>query len=262
LLQPFVGAAILAGQWTWLLLPALLLVVLGFMLKEPLVVLARQRWVWMTPNPRTATARRWLVVEFLALSACLVVLAGSVPLIPLAVLAAVALLLTVLAVWFTVRNWQRSVTLQLCSAAGLSTSALLVTLLTHEGFPVWIWQFWALLTVHAAAAILIVHERLRRIAARKASATNASTHPQGIGRGVAFVPLALVLAAAISVVLSPVSLWAPLLCSAAFVAWEQFRFVRPQGLDEALRNVGFRTLGASIAHLCVTLVILWPSARL
>ena len=69
LLQPFVAAAILAGFWHWLLLPTLALVLLGFLLKEPLVVLARQRWVWRSPDQQTPVAWRWLAVVPLTLVA-------------------------------------------------------------------------------------------------------------------------------------------------------------------------------------------------
>src|SRR5690606_7736680 len=83
LLQPFVAAVVLARFWDWRLFPALALVVLGFILKDPLVVLARQRWVWRTRNPQSPVAVRWLVYELVAIGICLVPLLPSTPWVPL-----------------------------------------------------------------------------------------------------------------------------------------------------------------------------------
>ena len=70
LLQPFAAAAVVAAEWTPALGAALGAMLAVFLAREPLLVLARQRWVWREPRPETARARRWLSVELAAAAAC------------------------------------------------------------------------------------------------------------------------------------------------------------------------------------------------
>ncbi|MCW5962865.1 MAG: YwiC-like family protein [Bryobacterales bacterium] len=261
LLQPFLAASVLAGFWSWTLAPALLLVVLGFMVKEPLVVLARQRWVWRGANPQTPRAMRWLVIEFAGILACLGVLVRVVPATHLIALTSIAILLTMTAVWFTVTNRQRSVMLQLLSAAGLSTSALLVVLLSEQSLPVWSWQLWAVLSLHAAGSILVVHERLRRVASRKRSSAPSGISTIKPNRAAPVAQLVQVAAGALSSVVVAVPLWLPLFFSAIGNSMELHRLRKWENLDEPLKRVGFRTLGLSLAHMVVTIIALWTSPR-
>src|SRR3974377_442123 len=80
LLIPFFSAAILAREWRWSELAALLAVCCTFAAKDPLVVLARQRWIWRQRRPETDVAKTWLIGEGLILAACGVVLATTWPL--------------------------------------------------------------------------------------------------------------------------------------------------------------------------------------
>jgi len=248
LLQPFLAAAILANQWTWLLLPALGLILFGFLLREPLIVLARQRFVWRAPNPQTPVAARWLAVESAGALLCLAVLAARLPLVELALLAAAALALTILAVWLTIQNRQRSIPLQIVSAAGLATTALLALLTTNGTIPTWGRLLWGVLSAHGAASILVVHTRLDL----------KILHRQGKPAPVpltAYVPAVLQLIAALAIPTAAL----PLVFSAGIAIFELTRL--PKTLDEPLMRVGFRALGVSITHALLTVYALWPPAH-
>lgn len=258
LLQPFVAAAVLARYWDWTLVVALALVVLGFILKDPLVVLARQRWVWRAPHPQTPIAARWLLYELLGIAACLALLLPWVPLWPFALLAIAALALTVAAVIFTVRNKQRSALLQLLSAAGLSTSSLLVALLATGGIPIWAWQLWAVLTLHAAASILTVHARLQMKISKKSSVPSKDMGSPRRSAALAHggqVAVAIFLAASGNALLA-----IPLLFSAACGAVELYRLRLPATLAEPLKRVGFRALAVSIVHAALLIGVLSNAA--
>jgi hypothetical protein len=249
LLQPFLAGAILTRQWDWLLLPALGLVLFGFLLREPLTVLARQQFVWRDRNPQTAVAARWLAVEAAGALACLLALAAFRPLPWLLTLSILAIALTALAVTLTIRNLQRSILLQIVSAAGLGTTALLAIFAVTGRVPLWGWQLWAILTLHGAVSILAVHTRLKqKTAARKGT-------PPPISGLVFFAPAAQVLAAA----LLPVAML-PLLFSAGVHSWELCRLRDPETLQEPLVRVGFRALGVSILHSALAIAALWPYA--
>lgn len=259
LLQPFLAAAILTGFWSWTLIPVLALVVLGFMLKEPLVVLARQRWVWRTYNPQSRVAKRWLAFELAGIGICIAALLQRTPPVPFAALAAGALALTIIAVWFTVNNKQRSVTLQALSAAGLSTSALLVALMATQTIPVWAWKLWVLLTLHATGSILLVHARLRlKIAKKTATSTPRGGRPR---LAAVLAQLAQVAVAATFIVAGMQTLALPLVLSALYGVVELYRLDLPGVRDEALKRVGYRALGASIVHGALTVALLWSESR-
>ena len=248
LLQPFVAAGLLADRWTWLLLPALGLILFGFLLREPLIVLARQRFVWRTPNPQTPIAVRWLAVESAGALLCLAVLAARLPLVELAILAATALALTILAVWLTIRNRQRSIPLQIVSAAGLATTALLSLLTTNGAIPAWGWILWGVLSAHGAASILVVHTRLDlKILQRQSKPTPVPL--------TAYLPAALQLLAAVAIPTAAL----PLVFSAGIAIFELTRL--PRTLDEPLMRVGFRALAVSISHALLAVYALWPLAH-
>ncbi len=255
LLQPFVAAVVVERFWDWLLLPTTLLVLLGFLVREPLVILARQRWVWRNPNPRTPVAIRWLVVELAGAGGCLAILARHAPLAPLGALMVVAVLLTVTAVWCTANNRQRSVLLQLASAAGLGSSALLVFLLAMGTIPGWAWLFWAVVTLHACTAVLVVRARLSLKTGKSGPAP--SPRLPAILADLAQLPAAAYLWTATA---NPV-LALPLLFSAFSNAVELYRLGNPRTLEEPLRRVGRWTLTVSITHALLVIVAFWRVAR-
>jgi hypothetical protein len=168
LLQPFLGALVVLRAFAFPAIPALVCVLALFMIREPLIVLARQRWVWRQPHAETSHARKRAAVlaAVLALSGT-----GLLLVWPAWIVAALgfgAAALTVLAVYMTVRNRQRAAWFQALSAAGLSSSCLAATLGVTGGVPEWAWWWWALHAAHFLTGILVVHVRLEaRIQARK-----------------------------------------------------------------------------------------------
>lgn len=252
LLQPFLAGAVLAGHWTWLLFPALGLVLLGFLLREPLTVIARHRWAWRRDSPRRILAMRWAVVEMAGVIVCFAMLAHSTALLPLLGLAVVAGLMTAAAVWVTIRNQQRSILFQVVSAAGLGTTALLAALVSTGGVPDWAWWLWGMLTAHGMASILVVHARLKARAALKGGGSTGTRNA---------AVAAQIVQAAGAVALADERLALPLVVSAVANGIELWRLRTPLLLQEALTRVGYRTLVVALVHMAVTIACLWPMAR-
>lgn len=251
-MQPFLAGAVLAGHWTWLLFPALGLVLLGFLLREPLTVIARHRWVWRRDSPAQAPAMRWAVIEMAGVIACFAMLAHSTALLPLLGLAVVAGLMTAAAVWVTIRNQQRSILFQVVSAAGLGTTALLAALVSTGGVPDWAWWLWGMLTAHGMASILVVHARLKARAALKGGGSTGTRNA---------AVAAQIVQAAGAVALADERLALPLVVSAVANGIELWRLRTPLLLREALTRVGYRTLVVALVHMAVTIACLWPMAR-
>lgn len=247
LIQPFVFAAILARRWEWLLLAALGLVLAGFVMREPLIVLARQRWVWRERKPESAIAVRHLTWEIPLAAGLWIVLARRVPMLPLAALTGVALGVTMAAVWLTVRNHQRSIALQLISSAGLCSTSLLAALVALGGIPGWAWWLWALLAAHAAGAVLVVRARLE---ARAGSGSSIRR------KALWFQATAGAVAAAVAVAGRPLAA-AALAFSVLVSLWELARLRRAEALTEPLKQVGWRTLSASVLQGVLAVAALW-----
>jgi hypothetical protein len=252
LLQPFLGALIVYHRLTWTVLPALGAVVLVFMVREPLIVLARQRWVWRGERPETAHAKRFLSIELPLLALAGAWLLRAWPWWILIVLGGSASLLSALAVFMTVRNRQRAIWFQTLSAAGLASSALAACLAIEASIPAWGWWFWGLHAAHFLAAILVVHARLEsRIAARKAggalSAEFLTTRRQAMWLQGALS------AAAIALVIAGKPFYGAALMLSAVVHMLSLRVMHtPGALSLAMKTVGLRALAVSIA---VTLLI-------
>ena len=246
LLQPFFTALIVYHEVTWFLLPALAAVVTVFLVREPLLVLARQRLVWKTPHPEAQDAKRYLAVEV-----AILVLAGGVlfrvwsPQMLLA-LGGAAGFLTVLAVFLTLRSRQRAVWFQALSAAGLSSSALAACLAISPVIPDWAWWIAGLHAAHYLGGILVVHTRLEaRIAARKpGSAMTRAFHRM---RWEAAIVLVLTVAGAVTLLLYGKEFYAAaLLCSVIYHGYDLWRLHDLRALLTPFTTVGKRALAASI----------------
>jgi hypothetical protein len=244
LLQPFIAGAILGRRWDWLLIPALMAVLLSFIIREPLITLARQRWVWRERKPDTALALRCLAWQVPLLLAIGVLLLFYLPPAPLAAMAAMGAAITLLAVYLTLRNRQRSISFQMISSAALSVTVLLAALVATRQIPAWSWIAWALLSLHGLASILVVHARLDARSGSRSGLVRIAVLWQA-GQLVAAAALASALAfpVAFSAVVNLAELW---------------RLRSPQALREKLTHVGFRTLAYAIAHMILTIVVLWP----
>ena len=246
LIQPFVGALIVLHRLAWPVLPALAAVVLVFLVRDPLIVLARQRWVWRDKRPESALALRYLAVEVALLALAGGALALVWPLWILAVLAGAAGALTLLAVYMTVRNRQRAVWLQALSAAGLSSSALAACLAISRTVPVWGWWMWGLHAAHFLGGILVVHARLEaRIAAKKA--TPVLTEAFQRMRNEATSVQALLVFGAVALAATGRFFYAAALAgSGAFHLMDLYSLHTERALAMPLKTVGKRALTVSI----------------
>lgn len=254
LLQPFLAGAILGGDWNFYLIPALGVVLLGFALREPLVVLARQAFVWRERNPQFGQAARWVLLELAGLLSLAYWLSFGLPWPILLSFLAVGALLTPPAVWVTLRNRQRSRLFQAASAVALGSTSLLAASVSAGAIPAWAWTLWCLLSLHGVAAILVVHVRLKmKIAAR-------SVAPPGLGRHYALQALQIPAAGLLALTHPPLLL--PPLFTVILHWFELRRIASPCGLNEPLTRVGLRTLAVAILHSILTIVTLWPVSQL
>lgn len=251
LLTPFCAAAVLARVLRWQEAPALVAVVCVFMAKDPLVVLARQRWVWKQWHAETAAAIRWVAVELAVMSACGIALLATGPWPAYLVLFGGAAAFSALAVWVTVRNGQRGVAFQVASAVALTSTSLTAALAATGGIPPWCWWLWGLTAAQSAAGIFTVHARLEaRVAARRAANANS--------RGPAIFFSALLGAAGIAAA-AAARPWvgAALLLATAGYAAELLRQRSATALRMPLTRVGIQMLALSLTYGAMVVRGLW-----
>ena len=253
LLTPFVAAAILLRGFYWPELVALVAILCAMAIKDPLVVLARQRFVWKQPHAETMVARRYAVIELALLAGCglaLVVAGNWLPFVPLAFGAGA---FTVLAVAVNVRNRQRSEWFQVASAVALTSTSLAACLSALGSVPQWGWLLWSLCAMQATAGIFVVHARLdARIAARKGKPADPEN------RRAAFLCLAVLVAAGVmfAFLARPWIAGALLLAAAGYFA-DLRRQKNPASLQMPLKQVGLQALTLSIAYSLVIVIGLW-----
>ena len=169
LLQPFIGSVIALKFVNQTMFAALICVVLAFLIRSPLLTLARQQWVWREQKPETRSARLQVLVELLVMAIAAWQLVQVWPRQALIGLGAIAGALNILAVSMTVHNRQRELWFQALSAAGLSLSGIAACISLTGGIPGWAWAWWALHTAHFWTGIMVVHVRLQaRVDARVA----------------------------------------------------------------------------------------------
>lgn len=257
LLEPFLGSWIALKTFAWPVLPALAAVLLMFVIREPLLVLARQRWVWRELKPETAAARRRLAFQLAGLLAAGASLLAAWPWWIVIVIGAAAGALTAVAVWVTVHNHQRKVWFQALSATGLSSSCIPASLALTGAIPSWCWWWWALHAAHFLAGILVVHLRLEaRIQARKSPAGLAPAY-RAMRRAAAAVAVALMAAgAALAFFGQPYYALAMLFSGivhlhGAFSAHTATSVARP------MASVGKRALAVSIAFTMLMIAAVW-----
>ena len=252
LLTPFVAALILLRRPYWPVLPALAAIVAALTIKDPLVVLARQRFVWKQEHAETREARRSAAVLGVILVACglaLIVARGWYVWIPFISGSAG---FAILAVAVNVRNKQRSEWFQVASAAALSATGLVACVSAIGSVPNWGWLLWILCTLQAAAGIFVVHSRLEaRIAARKIANGNTSRRSAFLAQTV------LIAVAGWFLVLQRFWIAAALIALAGCYLAELYRQKQPSSLQTPLKLVGLRALAQSIAYTLVLIVGLW-----
>lgn len=257
LLTPFAAAALLAREVRWPEAPALIAVVAVFAMQDPLVVIARQRWVWRDPHPESRAALRWVAAEAALAMVCGIALAAAGPLLAYSVLLFGAGCFSALTVWVNLRNRQRSVIFQVASAIALTSSSLIAALAATGTIPSWCWSLWALLALQAAAGIFTVHARIdSRIAARKAGAA------RNLGKTASRRP-ALVFAALLAtgglMALVARNYWisGALLLAAIGYLGDLMRQLNPKSLKMPLTAVGLQALTLSLVYAAMVIAGLW-----
>jgi hypothetical protein len=253
LLTPFLAAAILIRQLCWPELVALVAVACAFALKDPLVVMARQRFVWKQKHPEAGPAMRFALSEGVILAVCGAVLLLVRDWRPLLFLFCCAGAFTVLAVTLNVRNRQRAAWFQVASAIALSATSLAACLSATGGIPKWGLQLWLLCSLQASAGIFVVHARLdARVAAKKGE------KPPQANRRAACLCQALLIATALWFAWQG-RLWitAALLLAATGYLADLVRQRNPNALRMPLRRVGLQALALSISYASTVVVGLW-----
>lgn len=254
LLQPFIGAWIALRAIAWPVLPALAAIVLMFLLREPLLALARQYWVWRTPHAEVGLAKRQLAWQVPSLLIAGALLAIAWPLWIVAVMGLAAVALTGLTVWMTIRNRQREVWFQVLSSAALSSTCVLACLGLTGQVPVWGWWWWGLHAAHFLAGIVVVHVRLEaRILARRNLIHSWSRMDTD-----AYVVQGLLLAGAVG--LAVMREWfysGAMLLSGAVHLRDLYTAYRPASVAMPMMVVGRRALAVSIVFTLLLVAGVW-----
>jgi hypothetical protein len=253
LFTPIVCAAIVARSWRWAELATLIAAFAALAAKDPLVILARQRFVWKQRHPETAPALRWFAGWTILLALSGLVLLFAWPLKAIVALGLGVAVFSVLAVAVNVKNRQRSTLFQIASAFALTSSSLATSLSAAGEIRPWCWWLWLFLALQATAGILVVHARLdARIALRSAAkATQNSRHT-------AQVSLVVLASAAIAAAILQhgfVSL--ALLIAVASHAYDLSTQRNAAALQRPLASVGRRALALSSVFSALLIVGLW-----
>jgi len=253
LLIPTVCAALLARQWRWGELATLIAAIAALAAKDPMVVLARQRFVWKQQHPETATAVQWFAGWTVILILCGLVLVATWPLTATVALGLGVCGFSTLAVVINVKNHQRSTLFQIVSAAALTSSSLAISLSATGSIAPWCWWLWLLMAMQATAGILVVHARLdARIASR-------GTAPASEGyRRAAQVALGVLACAAIAAAILRAWLIALALLVVVAGYWHDLRGQRDHvALQISLKRVGQRALALSSVYAVLLIIGLW-----
>ncbi len=250
---PIACAAILARQWRWSEIATLTAAFAALAAKDPVVVLARQRFVWKQQHPETASAARWLAgwVTILLLSG-LVLLAAW----PLKAILAMGLgvgIFSALAIAVNVKNRQRSTLFQIASALALTSSSVATALSATGAIAPWSLWLWLLMAMQAATGILVVHARLDARIALRGTASAADQF-----RRAAMISLIALSAAAVAVIILGRGWLALALLVAIFgYSYDLRRQRDAAALQLPLKKVGQRALALSSAFAVLLIIGLW-----
>lgn len=253
LFTPIVCAAILARSWHWAEIATLTAAFSALAAKDPMVVIARQRFVWKQWHPETATAIRWFGGWALLLAFSGIVLLATWPFTATISLGLGVGIFSALAIAINVKNRQRSTLFQIASALALTSSSLATSLSATGSIASWCWLLWMLLALQATAGILVVHARLdARIALR-------STAParENYRRAAQIVIVALVGAAAAAIVLHRAAIALALVVAAIGYAYDLYRQRNVEALQLPLKTVGQQALALSSVYAILLIVGLW-----
>ncbi len=253
LLTPMVCAAILAREWRWSELATLVAAIAALAAKDPMVVLARQAFVWKERHVETANAMRWFAGWIVVLIACGLVLVRAWPQTALLAMGLGVCVFSVAAVAVNVMNRQRSTLFQIVSAAALTSSSLATSLSATGSIAAWCWWLWLLMAMQAAAGILVVHARLDARIASRGPVSADEGHRRAAG--VAVIVLACTAVGAAIFARYWIAL-ALLVVAAGY--WYDLRIQRDaDALRVPLKIVGQRTLALSSLFAILIIIGLW-----
>ncbi len=257
LFTPIVCAAILAREWRWAELATLTAAFAALAAKDPMVILARQRFVWKQRHPETSAAARWFMGWMALLILSGLVLLTAWPIRALLLMGLGVAVFSVLAIVVNVKNRQRSTLFQIASAAALTSSSLATSLSATGTIAPWCWWLWLLLALQAAAGILVVHARLdARIAARVALRATGPAREE-FRRAAQVSLIVLVCAAVIAIVLSRGFVALALLVAVVGYGDDLRRQRNAAALQTPLTKVGQRALALSSLFAGLLILGLW-----
>lgn len=249
LLFPLISAAILAKTWEWMLIPALAAAMAGFLIREPLAILLRQRYVWKQPRPETEAAKRSLRLFVPIFLVSGLALLTAVPFEWIAVLAVIGAGLTAAYLYAALHNLQRSTWLQLAGSFGLTSACALPWFAAGRPVDRTLLLLGLVHAVHSTGGVLTVHARLEAMQAHRGKTDSRKE------RTVAWIWQVVQSAVAVSGLgpLLAMSLVIPLILHVI----DLLRFRGTEFLRVPLKTVGFRELGVSAAVSVLTLLALW-----
>ncbi|MDR3754130.1 MAG: YwiC-like family protein [Terracidiphilus sp.] len=257
LLMPIVCAAILAREWRWSEVATLAAAFSALAAKGPMVILARQRFIWKVRHPETAAAARWFTGWMTILIASGLVLVFAWPLKALVAMGLGVALFSALAVGVNVKNRQRSTLFQIASAVALTSSSLATSLSATGTIAPWCWWLWLLLALQATAGILVVHARLdARIAARVALRTTVPAK-EDFRRAAQISLIVLVCAAVTAIVLRRRFVALALLVAVLGYGYDLRCQRSTAALQIPLTKVGQRALALSSVFASLLIFGLW-----
>jgi hypothetical protein len=253
LLTPIVCAAILARQWRWSELATLIAAFAALAAKDPMVVLARQRFVWKQHHPETVGAARWLSGWIVILALCGLVLVATWPFKGIIVLGLGVCVFSAVAVVINVKNRQRLTLFQIVSAAALTSSSLATSLSATGAITPWCWWLWLLMAMQATAGILVVHARLDARIASRGTAPSSKQFRRAAQGSLSALACAAVTASMLG------RGWIALALLLVVVGyWYDLRGQQdPTALQTPLKTVGQRALALSSLFAVLLIVGFW-----
>ncbi len=250
---PFLASAILARQFRWPEIAALLAAWAAFTSKDPLAALARHRILWKKPLAEAAAPLRTATAKLALLALCAAALLYAGPRVPWLILFAAAGAFAVYAIWVQMRNRQRAPWFQVVSAVALTSGSLAAALAATGAIPHWCGPLWLLSALQASAGIFLVHARLdAMIASRKKQPPPVSSRRAS---WIAQASLAIAAVAAASLHL----LWIAAALTLAAVAYslELMRQRKPESLNIPLRRIGLQALTLACIYSALVVIGLW-----
>ena len=270
---PFLVGALVAGHWTNLRTVVAALAVFSlFLLREPLLMLWRQRMALRKYGSNVSASaghsrggiapadpQLSLWTYGLIAGAASLYLLVFLPGIPLLLLGGGAALLLLAVLYFTIRNSQRHPALQLAGVIGLTSSSLLAYLACRGRLEAPAFWIWALSAAHGSASVLAVHARLESLLAAKKSGPAPRT-----ARRNALLAQAI-LGALFGILAATGRPWLilPFLPPTILHGWELWPGRGGQVRGSSLHRVGWMQLSASLAFSFLLLAVLrWTGTGL